>query len=352
MWRRVWIHKRKNKKGRSYSIRWYNRRGRMRCQTTGPDKRLAERLRVCKEAEINSASYEEIERISYDDFVTEELAVIEGRLAAKSVVEAARALRHFGEICGPRAIADIDLAMVERFYSARLDRVARATANKELRTVKAAFNRAVRRNYLRENPAQYVKPVRVPEKALRVLSPDDVSRLLNACPSITWQAFIALAVTTGMRLGELQALRWCDVELDSLTVHVRNTRDHVTKSGKVRAMAMRVEVAAMLEQLDRGGERVFDTADGSLRAHSVQQDFNAIVKRSGIERCTLHDLRRTFVSQLAMAGVNQAVVQKLAGHASITTTTKHYTHIIPAALRSATERLPFDEVLRACVITD
>jgi integrase len=80
--------------------------------------------------------------------------------------------------------------------------------------------------------------------------------------------------------------------------------------------------------------------------NNVQRDFGQIVKRAGIPHCTPHDLRRTFVSQLAMAGVNQAIVQKLAGHASIQTTIKHYTGVMPEALRAAQGRLPYDNLLQ------
>ena len=59
-----------------------------------------------------------------------------------------------------------------------------------------------------------------------------------------------------------------------------------------------------------------------------------------------HNLRRTFISHLAMAGVDEAMVQKLAGHSSITTTIKYYTEIMPQALRSAQERLSFGNVLK------
>ena len=134
-------------------------------------------------------------------------------------------------------MTDINTVMVERFYSARLEAVAKATANKELRTVKAACTRAVRRGYLRENPGRYVKPVRVPEKSLRVLAPAEVGDLLAACPSDRWRAFVA-----------------------------------------------------------------------------------------------------------------QAVVQQLAGHASIMTTVRHYTHIMPDALRAATDRLPFSEAIESAAM--
>jgi integrase len=69
-------------------------------------------------------------------------------------------------------------------------------------------------------------------------------------------------------------------------------------------------------------------------------------EQAGVKHCALHDLRRTFVSQLAMAGVNAAVVQKLAGHTSIATTVRYYTGVMPEALKAAQAKLPFGEVIR------
>ena len=203
MWQRVWIWKRKLKKGVTYCVRWYDKRGRMRTQTTGPDRKLAERIRSEKEVELNHSSLDEQKRIRFDDFAASDVRTQTGRIAVRSVVELERTFRHFRRLCVPEWLADVDVAMVEEFFSARLGEVAKATANKELRTMKAAFNRAVRRGYLRENPGRYVKPVRIAEKTLRVLSPAEVGILLDACLTDRWRAFIALAVTTGMRRGEL-----------------------------------------------------------------------------------------------------------------------------------------------------
>jgi len=86
---------------------------------------------------------------------------------------------------------------------------------------------------------------------------------------------------------------------------------------------------------------VFGGRDGPLRGDTVTRGFAEIVKKAGISRCTLHDLRRTFVSHLANAGVNAALVQQLAGHSAIATTVKYYTGVMPEALRAAQARLPF-----------
>jgi integrase len=90
---------------------------------------------------------------------------------------------------------------------------------------------------------------------------------------------------------------------------------------------------------------VFKTSQDTPWRNNVNRLFGKIVKDAGIEPCTIHDLRKTFVSYLANAGENEAVVQKLAGHASITTTLKHYTRILPETLRRAPAKLPYAQGL-------
>lgn len=86
---------------------------------------------------------------------------------------------------------------------------------------------------------------------------------------------------------------------------------------------------------------MFQTEEGNPLGNNVLRSFRRIVKRAGIKPCNLYDLRRTFISHLAMAGVNEAVVQQLAGHASMQTTLKHYTAIMPEAAQEAQARLPW-----------
>jgi len=106
-----------------------------------------------------------------------------------------------------------------------------------------------------------------------------------------------------------------------------------------------VPVAA-LWRLPKKGEFVFQTDEGRLWRNNVGRDFQVVVKRSRIRRCTIHDLRRTFVSHLAMAGVNEAVARELAAYSSITTTLRSYAGIMPEALRAAPCRLPYADVLQ------
>jgi len=343
MWRRVW--KRKLKDGTTYCIRWYDKRGRVRTETVGPDRKLAERARTQREADLNSGRYTYVTRVSFPEFVEEELELMEGRLAPGTLEQVRISLEHFDRICRPGPVCEIDVPTVERFHAARLSEVSEATANKDLRHLQASLTRAVRRGYLQKNPAKAVRPVREAEKEIRVLSPEEVGQLLEACPP-WWRALVAVAVTTGMRRGELLALRWEDVDLEGGTVMVRNTPDHKTKSRRNRALALAGPVRTVLRDLARRGKLVFAGRDDtSIRGDTVSNAFADIVEEAGIKHCTLHDLRRTFVSHLARAGVNAALVQKLAGHSAIATTVKYYTGVMPDSLREAQGRLPFDEVI-------
>ncbi len=89
------------------------------------------------------------------------------------------------------------------------------------------------------------------------------------------------------------------------------------------------EVAGQLERLQHDGDLVFHTREGKGMANNVWRDSKAIVRRAGMADRTIHDLRRTFESQLTMAGVSAALTQTLAGHAPISTTVRHYTGVTP-----------------------
>lgn len=346
MWRRVWIWERKLKGSRSYCLRWHDDLGRIKTEGVGEDLRLARRLRVKRERELNDSKLKKVASISLEGFIAEEQRLLAGRLAEASLYEIRRVLRAFQRFCRHAMLDAISASAVEEFIAARLQKVCLATANRDLRTLKASFGRAVDRGHLHENPAGRVKAIREPDRRKRVLSSEELSKLLAACPTRRWQALVALAATTGMRRGELLALRWDDVDFDAATVWVSNRPGHLTKSRRNRTLGLIPEMQELLMSLPRRGDNVFCIQNGLPWRHNFSRDFRAIVKRAGIPHCTLHDLRRTFVSQLARAGVNQAIVQKLAGHASMATTLRFYTEIPPENMRSAQGLLPFGSVLR------
>jgi integrase len=297
--------------------------------------------------ELNSGTYQDIATIRLAAFASEHVRLIYGSVSPRTVEEHKDTLAALLAHCGDIVFEKVTPKVAEEFVAARLRKVAPATSNKNLRTLKAVFGSAVRRGYLRANPFQHVSPARELEKEVRVLSEAEIESLVLACPDLRWRCFVCLALTTGLRRGELVNLEWDDIDLDEGTIRVRCKEGYRTKSGKNRSVPLVAEVVSALRELrgESGEGYVFGVGRARRWRNTLSRPFAKIVRRAGIEPCTVHDMRKTFVSHLANAGENEAVVQKLAGHASMATTLKHYTRILPETLRKAPAKLPYAQGL-------
>lgn len=324
---KVWIRRSPTKRGTSYSLRWYEH-GRIRQEYVGRNADLAERRRRRKEYELSHTAGDELIEISFDEFVDQHLALSRATKAPSTVVEEERLFRKLAASCSPKKLTDIDTRAVEAYLRHRIaeDRVSPNTYNKELRMLRAAFNAAMKRRHLRANPANEVPFIKAPQKPIRVLDRDELDALLAACGSLDWEVFIYLAASCGLRSSELTNLCWSNLNLDEGLLSVQNTSSWVTKSRKNRVVGITKRGLDMLRRLRARGTgkgRVFVTQDGNPWGNNVRRDFRRIVKEAGIAHCTIHDLRRTFCTEMAMV-VPPKDVQQLAGHASLDTTMKYY----------------------------
>ena len=280
-WRKVWIWERSLESGTKYVLRWHDEQGRIRSETVGTDRKLAERLRHQKEYELNAGLLNESPEVDYQEFKRGELDRMKGRVAESTLVGLELTLRNFRELTGVEKLSDITTAVIEDYMAERLEDVSRATVNKNFRTLKAALNRAVNRGQLPENPADGIKQIPEPEREVRVLSVEEIKTLLEAAPSLRWRALIALGVYTGMRRGEMLALRWKDLDLQDGSVKVKNTEEHHTKNWQNRTLPLPEVLCRLLRKLPHRGDRVFTTRDGNPWKNNLHRDFRQIVKKQG-----------------------------------------------------------------------
>lgn len=299
-------------------------------------------MRQEHERGLNSGTLNRPKSIRLEAFASEHIQLLAKQRSERTVEDYKETLARFAAFAGDIPLPRMTHHLAEKFFAHRLKTVCPATANKDVRSLKAIFNRAVKRGYLVKNPFAGIELAVVPEKDLRVLTPDEVEAIFDACTTLTWKALVFTALTTGMRKGEIVHLAWDDVDLDGGLSHVRCKADHRTKSGRNRVLALVPAEVNLLRRLklSQRGDYVFVNGAGTQMVNNLSREFGRVVAKAGIPRSTLHDLRRTFISHLAMAGVNEAVVQKLAGHASMDTTLRHYTRILPEAGRAAPARLP------------
>ena len=224
---------------------------------------------------------------------------------------------------------------VEDFKAACAERRSVATVNHYLKFLKAVFNRAIRQGSLTYNPVRPVKLFQEHNARNRCLSPDDEARLLDTLPG-WFRPLVILALHTGMRRGELQALKWQDVDFNAGTLRIR--RD---KAGDGRWVALNSAALEALRTVKREQKimspYVFCSPQGKF-LHNIERVWRPALLAARIPDFRFHDLRHTFASRLAMAGVDLYTVQR-AGGWKTQTMVQRYAHLSPDHIRAAVERL-------------
>ena len=253
----------------------------------------------------------------------------------------------FGE-CTP--IDEITPRLIED-YRERLVRegaLAPRTVNKVLVVLHGVFRRAVRRYGLASNPASEVdrQPVRA-SGDFRVLAPREIQRLIEAAASPQDEAIFAVAAFAGLRVGELRALRWEDLDFELSLIHVRRSyslgKVDAPKSGRVRSVPLIREAAERLLILkDRsdppgGDDLVFVGPGGRVIDDScLRRRFYEALSRAGLSHMRFHDLRHSF-GTIAVQAFPLSDVAAFMGHQDISTTMIYVHHVpkVEAALKLA-----------------
>jgi integrase len=216
-------------------------------------------------------------------------------------------------------------------------RISRRTVNKILTALHAIFERARRVWGLASNPVADV--ARRPERYsgdLDFFSPEEVMALVNAAQSKQDGAIFLTAAYTGLRRGELIALRWRDLLFERESIRVRASYSYgaltTPKSGKVRTVPMVPTVAEALVTLRSrdlfvgDDDLVFPGLAGEhLDGSALRRRYKAALKCAGLRELRFHDLRHVFGS-LAINALTILEVKEAMGHADVKTTMRYLHH--------------------------
>ncbi len=227
--------------------------------------------------------------------------------------------------CGWRKVSDVDVELVAALVSGlRGQGLAAWTIRRSLTPLSRLMQHAVRRGLASSNPVAELDRSERPKSdqaPIRILTTEEISRLLEASTE-AYRPLLTTAVFTGMRIGELLALTWEDIDFEKGEIRVQDSK---TKAGR-RSVVMVEPVARTLAGLSLrpGSElgRVFP------RGHrNVLRSHYATIERAGVQHLRFHDLRHTFASILIHLGYDAAFIADQMGHASIVTTHRIYGHL-------------------------
>ena len=337
-------------------------------------KRLAKKVLAQRDAEakLGILNLPSRQTMRFDEYAEEWLRRVRARNLAPASVEVYEGMvRHhllpfFGGMrLGAITRRDIDRYLVEKRESGsrrgkKGSRVPLAvrTINFSLMVLKLMLKEAVEQGLLLSSPAEYVKPLRQTrdDEPLRVLQTGQVARLLDAAEE-PYRTLYLVAVRTGLRRGELLALRWRDVDLRGGVLQVRRSLSRVregnryvlhegaTKSRHSRRMIdLSPETIQALLQYPAGDDperdHVFPAKTGGpMDPNNLDTAFHRDLAAAGLPEVRFHDLRHTHASLLIAAGVHPKAIQARLGHASIQTTLNIYGHLMPSAFEGVGERL-------------
>jgi len=230
-------------------------------------------------------------------------------------------------------------------------------------TLRRALNAAQRAGLVTRNAATDAAPPYVPHRPVSYLSAPDVRRLLDGTREDPSGPLFALAVTTGLRLGELLGLAWSDVDeaVGTLTVRHALAEDGERrwvlaepKSARARrtlplpvlacqALARQRDLQATAQAevgsawQDRWGLIFTDRVGRPVDPRNASHAFQVARRRLGLPAVRFHDLRHSAATLLLAEGVPLAVISELLGHAGIAITAAHYAAVVPELRREAAD---------------
>jgi integrase len=220
-----------------------------------------------------------------------------------------------------------------------------------------AFKQAMHWGYMIRNPTEAVERPRPKKKAIRYFTAEETQQFLAAAKADRLHALYVLAVTSGLRQGELLGLQWRDVDWDAGAVAVRRTIEDIggklqesepkTEKGRRRVelpqlaiQALKVHRKAMFAE-GHASNWIFCDGNGGLlrRSNFLRRSYQQVLKRAGTPCIRFHDLRHTAATLLLLQGVHPKVVQERLGHATIAITLDTYSHVLPSLQREAAAKL-------------
>jgi integrase len=231
--------------------------------------------------------------------------------------------------------------MIEEFKLKRMNSITRygrprkpATVNRELAILSGIFRMAVDYEEITENPCRKVQSLPENNQRTRHLSFEEEDRLFAKLIGEReyLRPLVTVAIYAGPRRGELLKLRWSNVDFGLNLINFTET-----KTNRDRAVPMEPIVReALLELSQQSGnaEYVFTNPATGTRYTDLKKSFSAACREAGITNFTFHDLRHTFGTRLADAGVDVVKIKELMGHASIVTTMR-YIHATDQGKRGA-----------------
>jgi integrase len=267
-------------------------------------------------------------------------------------------------LLGNLKIQEVKLIHIQQFLNFKSQTLSPATIRKMHCVLNSAFKQALYNEIVHKNPCVGAIMPKPNPKQIKAFTIEQADKFLDIAKSKTklYDMFV-VAVDTGLRLSEISALTWHDIDFDKNTISVNKNVVNVkendsfkmvkqdttkTKAG-IRTVPLTYRCASVLKhrKLHIKNILVFPTINDSyFRPQNINKRFKSVLKSMGLDGFSFHSFRHTFCTRLFEAGIDAKTVQTLAGHKDIATTLNIYSHVMPHKKQEAI--LQMEKYLKEC----
>lgn len=304
---------------------------------------------------LPSSSPKQSDSLGYNDcwlqeFIQEEQEWTRTNLEEKTLKNTERVLKLFSKFVGTIKLSQLRLSHIEDYKRMRKEqtlvsatktrKLSDLTINLDLRTLKAVFERAVRRGRLSENPFRNIDLIRCAKRQKAFFTKDQFAQLYTTIREPWLKKIVAIAVLTCMRLGEIANLLRKDVHFEDGEIIIQSSELYHVKQGGMRKLPMSEEVLRILKSQPGSSQWVFTDDNGrKLRGDHISKKFKSYVRECLLpEELHFHSLRATGGTWMVSANAPIYAVKEIMGHASVKTT-EPYASIGGEAMRQALDKI-------------
>lgn len=305
-----------------------------------------------KITEVNEGTFIEPSKLTLKDYLLEWLKVKEMTID-KSTFDYYEdiILKHILPALGKIPLNKLNVMQIQQFYRNLTNTLSNGRILLIHGVLNNALNQAVAQKIIIENPAKFASKPKKEKTPIQIWTEEEVKQFLFHSQDSRYHIGYILAITTGMRLGEVLGLRWQDIDFDNHTLTITNTvgHDNKIKQGaktnfSQRTMPIPAETINALkdyhlfikkEKLRLGNAYndldliVCTTRGGIVSRNYFRTKFYEVIKKADVPKIKFHDLRHTHASLLLKQGVHPKIVSERLGHTNVSVTLNIYSHVLP-----------------------
>jgi|GEM_PF-1016124 len=325
------------KRGSTYSGYW-REDGKVVEKALGSDRRMA----MIKVAEIEKLLIDKKngarKEISWDEFKAKFLACLTADHATNTIQRNKTSFNNFDRAIKIRWLTDLTPEVLEEYKVIRKGMgILGNTINRELIAIKSAMKKATEWGYASTN-IWGVRKLPVVKRHPFFFSEEMLMALLSKADPF-WRVIIHIGFFAGLRMGEILNLRWEDIDFQKNFLKVTPNEEWHPKDREARIIPINTTLKGCLKAWQKASPGQEKVVPWNHKPNILSGNFTRLRKRAGVPRGSLHTLRHSFASHLAIQGVDLNRIREMLGHSSIVTT-QIYAHLLPSNLKAAVELLP------------